>query len=380
MVTLLNHLNVTNIHATLGVVDLRGAVYLSELRSEVEVVDLNCKRVRYAIPKIVALVRKRRPRVVLSTLGHLNLALAMARSMIPAEARLIGRESTLLSHGIQESRVRGLWAWAYRHFYPRLDRVICLSRHMRDDLVNEFNFPPDQAIVISNPVDIGRIRALAQSDAASDCALRASDAALVELVAVGRLSHEKGFDLLIDAIALCGDARLRVSILGEGALESKLRGLADARGIAEKIRFLGFQRNPYPYMVRADALVLSSRFEGFPNVILEALACGTPVIACPAAGGACEILEGIAQCEIAEDVPRQRSRPQSVASWSAARDGSQDAAVAPYAVAADRARVRKVDLGRRRCPDAQRRRRSTSSSPSSEPAARRRCCYKLVEQ
>ncbi len=333
MVTLLNHLDGNSIHAVLGVVDMREAVYLSDLRSDVEVIDLGCKRVRYAVPRIVALVRKLRPRVVLSTLGHLNLALAMARSMFPAAVRVIGRESTLLSHGIQESQVRGLWAWAYRRYYPRLDRVICQSCHMRDDLVKVFNFPPDQAVVISNPLDVERILALAQSDARSDGAFRGPDAASIELVAVGRLSPEKGFDLLIDAIALCGDTRLRVSILGEGALEPKLRQLAAARGLAEKIRFLGFQRNPYPYIARADALVLSSRFEGFPNVVLEALACGTPVIACPAAGGVREILEGIAQCEIADQVSAP-ALATAIRRFLERRPGRvPGAAVAPYAVA-----------------------------------------------
>lgn len=302
MVTILNHLDAESIHAVLGIVDPRGAVYQSDLRPEVEVIPLDCERVRHAIPKIVALIRKRRPRVVLSTLSHLNLALAMTRPMLPADVRVIGRESTIVSCGIQDSRVRGLWAWAYRHYYPRLDRVISQSRAMRDDLVNGFGFPADRVVVIRNPLDIERIQGLAQLKAASDGEIRRPDSVSIELVAVGRLSGEKGFDLLIDAIALCGDARLRVSILGEGALESSLRQHAAARGLEGRIRFLGFQRNPYPYMARADALVLSSRHEGFPNVVLEALACGTPVIACPAVGGTREIIDGIAQCEIADNV------------------------------------------------------------------------------
>jgi glycosyltransferase involved in cell wall biosynthesis len=79
-------------------------------------------------------------------------------------------------------------------------------------------------------------------------------------------------------------------------------GLAAQQGVAQQVRFLGFQSNPYPFFANADAFVLSSRFEGFPNVVLEALACGTPVVATPATGGIKEILAAVEGCVLADSV------------------------------------------------------------------------------
>jgi glycosyltransferase involved in cell wall biosynthesis len=119
---------------------------------------------------------------------------------------------------------------------------------------------------------------------------------------VGRLVKAKGFDLLIEALGLIANPSLFLTLLGEGPLLEELRDQAKARGLGKQIRFVGFQKNPYAFIARADAFVLSSRYEGFPNVILEALACGTPVIATPAVGGTKEILEGLDGCLIAKSV------------------------------------------------------------------------------
>lgn len=333
MVTLLNHMDPRRIHAVLGVLDMQDAEFRSELRPDIEVVELGCRRVRHAVPRIVALVRRLRPRVVMSTLSHLNLTLSVASTWFPAGVRVIGRESNVLSRAFAGSRSRALWYWAIRRLYPRLDRVVCQSHGMRDDLVNGFGFPREQSVVIGNPVDAERIRALACASPGPEHAPDPAVNATVRLVAVGRLSQEKGFDLLIEAVRSCGDARICVNLIGKGPLDQELRRLAADGGVAERVRFLGFQRNPYPYMARADALVLSSRFEGFPNVVLEALACGTPVIACPAAGGTREILDAIPQCEIADQVTAP-ALASAILRFIERNPGRVPAsAIAPYAAA-----------------------------------------------
>jgi glycosyltransferase involved in cell wall biosynthesis len=116
------------------------------------------------------------------------------------------------------------------------------------------------------------------------------------LVAAGRLTAQKGFDVLIDAMKVVHQAlpAVRLTILGEGALKSDLKAQAERQGLSEVVQFAGFQSNPYPYFKHADLFVLSSRYEGLPNVILEALVLGTPVVAVDCPGGVREVLDGCA--------------------------------------------------------------------------------------
>lgn len=292
IIALLRQMDRTLFQLCLAVVDLRGAAYRDDLPDDVEIIDLECKRVRYALPRITRLIWQRRPNVVFSTLGHLNLALAMIRPLLPNRVRYIGREACVVSELLnEESRAsRRLWTWAYRHFYPRFDVVVCQSIDMRDDLLKVFAFPASKAVIIHNPLDIQRIRLLAAEVISTDIErpIPGFDSA-PHLVAAGRLAYQKGFDILIEALALCKNVRPRLTLLGEGPLRSALEQLAREKGVADRVRFVGFQKNPYPFFQKADAFVLSSRYEGFPNVVLEALACGTSVIATPAPGGVDEI-------------------------------------------------------------------------------------------
>jgi len=330
--TLLRHLDRTKFRVALAVVNMRDAVFLSDVPEDVELIDLDSSRVRYALAKIVRLIWKRRPDVVLSTLGHLNLALAILRPFLPNDVRYVARETIMVSASLPLYRMTRLWSWGYRFFYRRFDMVICQTDVMRDDLVGNYRLPSGKAAVIHNPVDAKRIRQLATAflPASFERAIDEAGCATVQLVSAGRLSHQKGFDVLIEALALCRNPDLRLTILGDGPLRGDLERLAAEQGVAQQVRFLGFQENPYPFFANADAFVLSSRFEGFPNVVLEALACGTPIVATPAVGGIKEILEAVGGCVLAESVtaaglaralehvPRGRRLPEAV--------------VAPYAM------------------------------------------------
>ena len=332
MLTLIRHLDRSRFGLALAIVDAREAVYLDDVPPDVQLIDLGCTRVRYALPRITRLIRMTRPDVVFSTLGHLNLALAMVRPLLPNGIHYVARETVVVSQNLNSIPRGGLWRWTYRLFYRFLDTVVCQSKDMREDLVSNFGFPNSKAVVIHNPVDIERIQMLAKQSPPEAFSWKRAKTPSIRLLAAGRLVPQKGFDLLIEALGLCDDLHLTLVILGEGPTRSELELLARRIGISERVRFAGFQTNPYPFFARADAFVLSSRFEGFSNVVLEALACGTPVIATPAPGGTREILDGIPECKVADDVTAS-SLAAAITAWCARpRVPVPPARVEPYAL------------------------------------------------
>lgn len=326
--TMAKHLNRERFRITLAVIDSRDAVFREEIPSDVEFIDLAAPRLRYALPRIVALSRRLQPDVVFSTLGHLNLALAMVRPWLPRLSRTIARETIVVSYGLERYRLRAVWALLYRLFYRRHDHIVCQSRDMHDDLVQHFHLPRRKALVIHNPVDLERIRRLSSQPAA----LPSIPTEAVRLIAAGRLDHQKGFDILIEAIWRLQDGSVHLTLLGSGPQEEELRRQIACRGLADRIHVVGFQRNPYAWFAKADAFVLSSRYEGFPNVVLEALACGTPVVATPAPGGTLEILKGIDGCVLADSIDAE-ALARAIRSWlDRPRSRIAEAVLEPYRI------------------------------------------------
>ncbi|MEO7392398.1 MAG: glycosyltransferase [Ramlibacter sp.] len=328
IVTLLTHLDRSRFRAILGVVDTRGEVFRQDIPADVEFIDLEATRVRYALPRILRLIWSRQPDVVFSTLSHLNLALSIIRPLFPRHLRSIARESCVISKTLETSRFPRLWNWLYRKFYARHDLLVCQSRDMQDDLTQTFGIAASKSVLIHNPVAVKAIRAKAGAPVSHP----AFDTGSAVLVAAGRLEPQKGFDLLVEAIALLDDAGIQLIILGEGRGEDGLRALARQKSVSERVHFAGFQANPYAWFARADAFVLSSRYEGFPNVVLEALACGTPVIATPAPGGINELLAGREGCVVAREISAP-ALAAAIGEWlGGARKKVAADAVEPYAV------------------------------------------------
>ena len=253
----------------------------SLLPTGMHVHDIDRPRLRRAWPVLLRWLRESRPGVVFSTFGHVNLALLAMRPFLPSGTRLVIRESSTPSLALRRGRAPApaLTRRAYRLLYPTADLVLCQHRAMADEMSARFGVPAGRVAFLPNPVDSARLRAGAP---------RRETGPGRRFVAAGRLTHVKGFDRLIDMVA-GGESDDRLCVLGEGPDRAALEARSRALGAADRIRFAGFDPSPWRFYAGADAMLVSSRWEGLPNVALEALACGTPVIATPESGGIAEV-------------------------------------------------------------------------------------------
>ena len=279
LLTLLNHLDREKFTIHLALVSASGP-HISQIPSDVEVTDLSVSRVRKSFFPIIRLVRRLKPDVVFSTLGYLNLIVIGSKFFWPRNTQLWVREANLPSASISSSPHSVLMRWLYLRLYPRADGVICLTREVRRELVGQFGVSDCKLKVLVNPVDVVKIEGhrLRKNPTKEDGRM---------ILAMGRLTQQKGFDLLMEAFAFVSRQRsdVRLAILGKGEEEARLKDLADSLEISDSLLMPGFVENPYSYFWQADLFVLSSRWEGLPNVVLEALACRTPVVGFDCVGG-----------------------------------------------------------------------------------------------
>jgi len=245
---------------------------------DIQVTGLGHARLRHGLAALRAALRRAAPDVIVSTIGYLNLGVLLSR---PPTSRVIVRESNTPSRAPNSRLAGAAQRLAYAALYRRAACVISPSELIAEELTRDYHVPRRLIRVVRNPVDEAALRA-----AAAPPRRRPGEGA--RFVAVGRLSRQKGYDRLLDTVSsLAGDAH--IAVFGEGEERASLEAQARALGVAGRVTFSGFDPNPAPWVAGADALLLPSRWEGLPNVALEALACGTPVIATPESGGIYEI-------------------------------------------------------------------------------------------
>jgi glycosyltransferase involved in cell wall biosynthesis len=204
-------------------------------------------------------------------------------------ARVVFNQQTPMSEFLTDADYHWRRHWHKAAFsavtrigYGAVDLVIATSRGVARDLTRSFGVDPDRIAVLPNPVDLDRVRAAANEPIDAPWSAPATGPLLV---AAGRLADAKNYPLLIDAFAIVSrQLPARLWILGQGEREGALRQRIADRGLTNVVTLLGFQPNPWKFIARADAFVLTSRYEGFGNVLIEAMACGVPVVATASPG------------------------------------------------------------------------------------------------
>jgi len=176
-----------------------------------------------------------------------------------------------------------------RRLYPKADRIVAVSQGVANDLISLLNLPHEKVTVIYNPVVTPEL--FEQAKQPVSCSWFEQNR-LPVILAVGRLSPEKDYPTLFRAFSLVRQVRpAKLLILGEGEERSNLERLAIELGIQNDVSMPGFVDNPFAFMAKASVFVLSSAWEGFGNVLVEALACGCPVVATDCRSGPREILD-----------------------------------------------------------------------------------------
>jgi glycosyltransferase involved in cell wall biosynthesis len=235
-------------------------------------------------------LRKHRPDALLSTLRSENLTAIWGAMLAGTGTRIVVREANTQSiQSASETKpLKRDFPKLSRRWFPRAHRTVAVSDASARDLIDNTGIPANHVSTIYNPVNIDQIHGQA-GEALDDPWF--VQGAMPVFVTAGRLVAQKDQQTLLRAFSLLRQKRqARLLILGEGDNREALEQLARDLGVEADVRLPGSVANPHKYFARARAFVLSSKWEGFPNVIIEALACGCPVISTDCPGGAAEIL------------------------------------------------------------------------------------------
>lgn len=288
MVYLLRNLDPAEFTPTLAVGEAVGP-YVPLVPADAGPVELGHRRALYTVPWVARLLRSGRFDLCFSMMA-MNLAAVVARAMSASQVPLVlGARNHYSRSMAAEASLSPAKMCAVRWLYPRADQVLCVSDGVRDDLVEHFGLPPRKTTVIHNPVELETVRSLAVDDPHHPWLTPDSDVPVI--VAVGKLQPAKGYPDLLEAFRRLRSKRpARLLVLGEGPERPMLERLIDQYQVGADVELLGFQSNPYQYMARATVFAHAAHWEGFPNVLVEAMACDAPVVSTDCPSGPSEII------------------------------------------------------------------------------------------
>lgn len=265
--------------------------YLKDVPPTVRLVDLRSSRIILSLTPLARYLKTEKPSCLISALSHANVIAISSHFLARSAATLIVSEQ-LIPTGLSHSSSlldRFFLPVLMRLLYKRPNRIVAPSRGVADELVTNLGVQRDQIAIIYNPIVNDEL--FQKANEQIDHPWFRPDAPPV-ILGAGRLTKQKDFQTLIRAFSIVRKSReVHLMILGEGEDQSELRQLAQQLGIAKDLSLPGFADNPYKYMRAARVFVLSSIFEGFGNVVVEAMACGTPVVCTNCRSGPSEILE-----------------------------------------------------------------------------------------
>jgi glycosyltransferase involved in cell wall biosynthesis len=267
--------------------------YLDDLPPGVQHIDLGTRHSLTAVGALARRLRSEPPAVLLAAKDRAGRAAVRARRRAGSATPIVMRLGTNLAAALsgRQPLQRWLRVTAVRRGWRHIDHIVAVSAGVAADTAAIADYPGGRISVIHNPVITAALRARAAEPCPHPWLAAEAQAAAPVILGAGRLERQKDFPTLLRAFAaLRAERPARLVILGEGAWREELTALAAKLGVAAEVDLPGFASNPYPYLANARVFALSSAWEGSPNVLTEAMALGTPVVATDCPSGPREIL------------------------------------------------------------------------------------------
>lgn len=263
--------------------------HVAALPDNARVIALKSRHSATSVFEVARYLRDEQPSAMLAVKHRGILAALKARRLARTDTPISGRLGTTVSAALANASSLRRWSWfrAMRRNYRHLHRVIAVSEGVASDIHQITGLESPQLTVIRNPVITDALMTCAQQQVEHPF----FDCGEPVIVAAGRLTRQKGFDTLLEAFARLNAVRsARLIILGEGEDRHTLLTQAMELGVAERVDMPGFQSNPWAWMQQSQLFVLSSRWEGSPNSLTEAMALGVPVVSTDCPSGPRELL------------------------------------------------------------------------------------------
>lgn len=270
------------------VLNMHKSVYHERLSSSVKLTVLGVSQARYAFIPLIRYLNKLQPEKLVVFNYELAVIIVLIKPFLRFKLEIIARNINTLSVdlGSQTASVKtSIMQQLLGHLYGKVDHIVNQCEGMQQDLLSTIQIAPNRTSVIYNPVN-------SYIEQHSTNNIEITQPAQPYILCAGRLELQKAFDLAIKAFTLLSlqYPQYRLKIVGEGSLEFELRALAEQLQIADKVDFEGFQRDILPYYQNAKFTLLTSRYEGFPNVLVESITLGTPIVAVKCPSGPDEII------------------------------------------------------------------------------------------
>ncbi|MGH1403799.1 MAG: glycosyltransferase [Alphaproteobacteria bacterium] len=266
--------------------------YKGLIADNVIVRNLDKPRTFQAIPALARYLKGENPDILFSALYHVNVAAVLGKTLSGTKTKLVISERNYMTRSLGDYSVhtRLLWRFLMRFFYPFSNHIVGISNGVCDDLKGRLPTTSHKKIqTIYNPV----VTAEFEDSVAKKVERVFPDHSSLKLITSGRLVPQKDYPTLLKSFALYleKDPQAHLVILGDGALKEELKSLSDTLGVRDNITFKGFVDEPLAHIKQADIFIMTSAWEGFCNVIVEALYCGLKVISTDCPAGPAEILE-----------------------------------------------------------------------------------------